>query len=216
MHAVSIHPTTSPSTSTSLTQDELAREVALRDRLLLDDGTAWLTFERSYTHVVHQAIARVTRRFSTVLDADDASEIYSIFLLQLLQNDKHKLRTFDPTRGSRLSSWLRLLATHAAYDFLRRRRRDANGDDAITESIASGDPDPFTCCLVREQAQRMSDLMAGLSERDQQFVQLYFGEGLEAEEVAERMGISIKTVYTKKHKISARLDGLVTGLGLAA
>ena len=30
---------------------------------------------------------------------------------------------------------------------------------------------------------------------------LYFNEGLDVEQIAERMRISVKTVYTKKHKI---------------
>ena len=38
---------------------------------------------------------------------------------------------------------------------------------------------------------------------------LYYAEGLEAEQVAEEMGISVKTVYSKKHKIRTRLAELL-------
>ncbi len=34
-----------------------------------------------------------------------------------------------------------------------------------------------------------------------EFITLYYGEGLEPEEIGRRMGISVKTVYSKKHKI---------------
>ena len=38
------------------------------------------------------------------------------------------------------------------------------------------------------------------------FLVLYYARGLAAEEVAEQMKISLKTVYSKKHKIRAHLQ----------
>jgi len=52
--------------------------------------------------------------------------------------------------------------------------------------------------------------------KDRKFVKLYFGEGLAPEQIAKRMGISVKTVYSKKHKIQARLEGLLAARRLAA
>jgi RNA polymerase sigma-70 factor, ECF subfamily len=45
---------------------------------------------------------------------------------------------------------------------------------------------------------------------------LYFGEGLTPEQIAQEMGINIKTVYSKKHKIQARLEAIVARRQLAA
>ena len=36
------------------------------------------------------------------------------------------------------------------------------------------------------------------------------------EQIAERMQISVKTVYSKKHKIQTRIEARIVGLGLAA
>jgi RNA polymerase sigma-70 factor, ECF subfamily len=41
-----------------------------------------------------------------------------------------------------------------------------------------------------------------------QFLSLYFGRNLSVEEVAAEMGISVKTVYSKKHKLLTRLAAL--------
>ena len=46
-------------------------------------------------------------------------EIYAMFLLSLNKRDMHKLRTFDPERGNKLSSWVGMLATNCAWDYLR-------------------------------------------------------------------------------------------------
>ena len=47
--------------------------------------------------------------------------------------------------------------------------------------------------------------LGDFSEKDRTFMVLYYARGLEAEEVAEEMQISLKTVYSKKHKIRAHL-----------
>ncbi|MCA9551830.1 MAG: sigma-70 family RNA polymerase sigma factor, partial [Myxococcales bacterium] len=44
--------------------------------------------------------------------------------------------------------------------------------------------------------------------RDRHSSELYYGEGLEPEEIASRMRISVSTVYSKKAKIKTRLRAL--------
>jgi RNA polymerase sigma-70 factor (ECF subfamily) len=43
------------------------------------------------------------------------------------------------------------------------------------------------------------------SDKDRQFLDLFYARGLEAEEVAAEMKISLKTVYSKNHKIRSHL-----------
>ena len=70
-------------------------------------------------------------------------------------------------------------------------------------------PSPFEQSLNRERAAHVTRLMDSLSDKDKLFFKLYFADGLSPETVAERMGISIKTVYSKKHKITAKLEALL-------
>lgn len=192
-------------------------ERALVARLLADDADAWRAFDAKYSRVVLGCIHRVLSRFTRVTGPDDVDEIYARFCLQLLAHDKKKLRTFDPERGSKLSSWLGLLATHAAYDYLRSVRRDAGTEPlSETERLSSDEPSPYEMSLLHERARIAAQVMSQLSERDREFVELYFGEGLEPEEIAREMGINVKTVYSKKHKITARLESLLASAQAAA
>jgi RNA polymerase sigma-70 factor (ECF subfamily) len=59
-------------------------------------------------------------------------------------------------------------------------------------------------------------MMGKLSSKDQMFIRLYFGEGLAPEKIAAEMGISVKTVYSKKHKIGAKLEALLKEQRMAA
>jgi RNA polymerase sigma-70 factor (ECF subfamily) len=191
-------------------------DVDMISGLLENRPEAWRALTLRYGRLIQSCISRVVSRFPSVVRAEDQAEIYSMLYLQLLANDRMKLRSFAPERGSRLSTWLGLLATHTAYDFLRTIRRIPRTTSlAEAEELAGETPDPVDVTLVRERASLVDVALAGFTSKDREFVELYFGEGLDPDEVARRMGISVKTVYSKRHKIQRRLQSLF-GQQLAA
>jgi RNA polymerase sigma-70 factor (ECF subfamily) len=192
-------------------------EARLLSGLLRDEPHAWREFNHRYSRLIYRCITKVLGRFSGVAGADDTREIYSTLCVQLLANDKRKLRSFDPERGNKLSTWLGLLATHAAYDFLRARKRAPKTEDLTSaESLTFEAPTADEICVQREKAALVAELLSSFSDKDREFMTLYFADGLEPEEVAQRMGISVKTVYSKKHKIRSRLEGLLERQPFAA
>jgi len=193
----------------AVTEPTAWTEEELRTRLVASQPTAWREFERRYDRLIDRCILKVTRRFSSVVSADDVREIGGTLRLSLLANDMHKLRSFDPDRGNRFSSWIGLLAINAAYDYLRSLRREP-GKAALTEAtdLAAETPDPFEAVAQRQRATIAQRLLEQFSARDRTFAALYFGEGLDPNVIAARMKISVKTVYSKKHKIQARLEAM--------
>jgi RNA polymerase sigma-70 factor (ECF subfamily) len=185
-------------------------EEELIELMLDNDAAGWARFSREYSGLVLSVIRRVLGRFRSVTSEGDVEEIYARFCFDLLAHDKRKLRLYNPEKGSRLSSWFSLLASNATYDYLRSVRRN-QGLDPMPERdcFASECPSAFEVVAKTEQARLASVILDELSERDRQFVELYFGEGLAPEEISAKMGINIKTVYTKKHKITARLSTIV-------
>jgi RNA polymerase sigma-70 factor, ECF subfamily len=184
--------------------------------LLADDPRAWSEFNQRFGRLIDRCIRRVLGRFSYANGDEEVREVNATLCLQLLARDKYKLRSYNEQRGTKFSTWLGLLANHAAYDYLRSRRRDPQLREVDCDLCDESVPNPFDACAAREEAERVSQLLASFSEKDRQFVILYFSEGLEPEEVAREMGISVKTVYSKKHKIRARLEELVMRKQLAA
>ncbi|HSQ62384.1 MAG TPA: sigma-70 family RNA polymerase sigma factor [Polyangiaceae bacterium] len=178
-------------------------------RMVKSHPVAWREFERRYDRLIDRCILKVTRRFAAVVSADDVREIAAMLRLSLVANDMHKLRSFDPERGNRFSSWIGLLAINCAYDYLRSVRREP-GKAALTEAtdLAAETPDPFETVAQRQRADIAQRLLSGFSARDRAFATLYFGEGLDPNVIAQRMKISVKTVYSKKHKIQARLEAM--------
>lgn len=174
---------------------------------------AWRDFRALLEPEIRKAIHRVRSRFPGLLSSDDVNEVFSELSLQLVANDMHRLRCFDPSRGTPLSSWLCLLARNCCFDLLRRRRRhpsQASTSELFLIELAPTDqPDPFSRCAAREELDQILSLMEALPQRDQEFIALYYGQGLSPEQTAERLGVQVSTVYSKKHKIRARIEGLL-------
>ena len=192
-------------------------EQALLVGMIADEERAWREFNARYARLIYRCITRVTARFSAVVGADDVREIYAMLCVGLLANDKRKLRSFEPGRGNKLGSWVGMLAIHTAYDYLRGLKREPKrGCLSEAEGLSSELPDPHDVCVFRQQVGIVTEILAEFSDKDREFIALYYGEGLEPDEIAERMGISVKTVYSKKHKIRSRLEALLVQRKLAA
>ena len=178
--------------------------------MLANDPAAWREFQARYDRLIIRCVTKVTRRFASMISQDDVREVYANLYVSLLGNDMHKLRTFDPERGNRFSSWIGLLAINAAYDYLRTLKREPQ-KECITEAmeLVADLPDPFELTSERERAAIAHETLADFSEKDRTFAALYFGEGMDPQDIATKMNISVKTVYSKKHKIQSRLESVL-------
>lgn len=182
--------------------------------LLSGDADAWQCFQARYAGPMRRAIIAVRSRFPRLMTIEDVNDVYAELCLQLLSDDKRRLRQFEPARGIPLRAWLDVLARNAAYSFLRSRRRQPDCrtlDDELadTEPNLEETGDPFAICCARERIRVVASLIADLPPRDQEFAALYYYEGLDPAETAERLGICVSTVYSKKHKIRARIGSLL-------
>lgn len=182
-------------------------DLLLIDAMLTGSASAWREFQSRYDWLVHRCIMKVTRRFTSIVSADDVRDIASSLYLSLLQNDMHKLRSFDPARGNRFSSWIGMLAINCAYDYLRALKREPSKEPlSDAGELVCHLPDPFQATVEREHALMAQAVLADFSQKDQQFADLYFVERMDPQQIADRMNISVKTVYSKKHKIQSRLE----------
>jgi RNA polymerase sigma-70 factor (ECF subfamily) len=182
---------------------------SLLELVLVRDQDAWNELLRRYRGLVYRCITRVAAKYDALLSNEDANEIFGDLCFNLLRDDMRKLRAYDPTRGAKLGSWLGLLAINTAYDFLRqssRRPLVRRLDDA--DDRAGDGPSALEALLEKERWSHLNALLADFSDRDRRFVELYYGHGLLPDEVAAAMGISVKTVYSKKNKLREKLIAL--------
>ena len=181
----------------------------LLESVLAKDQLAWRELMRRYRALIFRCITRVAAKYDAVLSNEDANEIFGDMCFNLLRDNMRKLRAYDPARGAKLGSWLGLLSINTAYDYLRATSRRPMLDkmDKAIERAGDG-PSALETLLEKEQWRHVNYLLAEFSEKDRRFVELYYDHGLLPEEVAAAMGISVKTVYSKKNKLRTKLVAL--------
>lgn len=179
----------------------------LLGQMLMRRGDAWKEFHRRFDRLVYRCIHKVIRRFPQMVCSEDVQEVYAMFLLNLTRRDMRKLRKYEADRGSKLSSWLGLIATNTAWDYLRTMaRQPQTGGVVDADQLRSWAPDPCDEIVQKERIGLVNQSLRSFSSKDQTFMRLYYVDELSPEEIAAKMRISVKTVYSKKHKIRNRLE----------
>src|SRR6188768_2891905 len=167
--AVKSAPFAQPSSSTPVVTvaPSAWSEAELLDGLLASDSRAWRELNQRYARLVTSCIQRVVARFARRISTDAVEEIYATFSLKLLANDKHKLRSFEPSRGNKLGTWLGMLATHCAYDYLRSVRREPSAVCLTeAETLSSENEDPCESAMLSERSKLVRELLADFSDKD--------------------------------------------------
>jgi RNA polymerase sigma-70 factor (ECF subfamily) len=175
--------------------------------VLRSDARGWAELIRRFKPLIYRCITKVTLKYAPTLSSADLDEIYADVMMQLVRDDMHKLRIYNPARGTKLGSWIGMISVNAAYDFLRSagRRPLLDKVDGNIDPHEEFDRTPLDELIEKERWDHLNDLLADFTDKDRTFVELYYQKGLEAEEIATEMQISLKTVYSKKHKIRAHL-----------
>lgn len=167
-----------------------------------EDSLAWGLFVDRFRDPV---VAYAQRMGLSDQEADDAAQETLIAFSRALREGR-----FDPARG-RLSHWLFGFAyrqsQHARGRGARRGQLEQGADSVFWEELGdqpsrSGwDQDwersMAEQCLARARRE--------LSSETYQAFELSVRTGLSADEVAQRLGVPVKTVYNAKHRALQRL-----------
>jgi RNA polymerase sigma-70 factor, ECF subfamily len=175
--------------------------------VLRSDARGWAELIRRFKPLIYRCITKVTLKYAPALGAADLDEIYAEVMMQLVRDDMHKLRIYNPARGTKLGSWIGMISVNAAYDHLRGvgRRPLLDKVDGTVSPQQVAERTPLDDLIEKERWDHLNELLADFTDKDRTFVELYYRKGLEADEIAAEMQISLKTVYSKKHKIRAHL-----------
>jgi RNA polymerase sigma-70 factor (ECF subfamily) len=193
----------------SLSEEELVKAVLARE------PAAWPVFFARYERLVMSCIRKVMRRYGAQHAEEDLEDLVSQTALNIVKDDYKKLRTYDPTRGYKLSSWIGLIATNTAHDSLRRRTpTDVWAASSLEDTdpslpLVSSDALAEEVLERHEETRELREAEQKLSPSDRLFVDYYFVQELEPETIARLMNISINTVYSRKNKIREKLRGLI-------
>jgi RNA polymerase sigma-70 factor (ECF subfamily) len=148
-------------------------------------------------------------------DRDDAADVAQDTFISAFS----RLSTY---RGGSFRAWLLRIATNAALDFLRARRRrptisidahDDDPDDHPVLQVADAAPTPEMALDQRELAQAIQRALAQLPDDQRTAIVLRDVEGFDYAEVAEITHTSLGTVKSRISRGRARLRDILTADG---
>lgn len=199
-------------TKKSKSQDE---ELQLLNRLLSGNTATFQDFHRRYNRLIASCIRKVFHKYSVDYSEEDMGDTIGQAFLNMVKDDFRKLRLYDSEKGYRLSSWIGLISTNTAYDFLRRlkpKSRSLDDTERYMPEPVSSLPSPSENLEQKEQITLLLKAIEQLSDNEKRFVELCYKHQLTHEEISEQMGLSLNTVYSKKNKIKTKLSKIITNL----
>ncbi|GAB4563577.1 MAG: hypothetical protein Tsb0020_12820 [Haliangiales bacterium] len=190
-------------------------DAELRERVLDREEAGWSELVRRFRALIYRCITKVTRKHAPDMAASDIDEIFAEVLLALFRDDARKIRLYDASRGAKLGSWIGLISMNMARDYLRGlgRRPMLDRIDGAPDRCDELERTPLDMLMEKERWEHFNGMLTDFSDKDRTFLDLYYGQGLDAARVADEMTISIKTVYSKKHKIRHSLRRSVELVG---
>jgi len=156
-------------------------DVELRDALV--ENRCWDVFLKRYRRMLYAVITRVTK------EATD--DILHNTIVALLTNDYQRLRSWDPRRGMKLSTWISMIAVQAAHDWIRAHRRQSR-EVYLEEQLWIHPIDK----MIREEVWEN----LGVNDRDRRLISL-LRAGYSNPEIARRFRVTPQTIASKKHKL---------------
>lgn len=173
--------------------------------LLAGEAGAWEYFVECYAGLVHATVRRVLSVRGARPDPADVDDLAENVFVMLLEKDQELLRRYDPR--FKLAAYLAVIARTAAHRWLRRKKLTVDlPDDVWGDGVAEADRlTNSEAATQREVTGAVRDTLAGLSEREQTVLRLFYYEDKDYQEIAAALGISVNSVGAALSRARARL-----------
>ena len=161
-------------------------EASLIARCRAGDAGAWRELYRAHFGYV----ARLARNLGT-RPAEHEDVIQEVFTIAF--------RKLDSFQHGQLTTWLYRICANVVTDHHRRRRvRTAFANlFTPTHEVAAPEPTPDAQMAQAQARARVSKILEGMSPKKRDVFVLFELEGLSGEVIAEQVGCSVATVWTR-------------------
>jgi|GEM_PF-4588825 RNA polymerase sigma-70 factor, ECF subfamily len=182
-------------------------ELALLSAVLIGEPGAKTEFFSRYNHIVEMCVRKILSQSGLRPTEEDVRDRVADIWLWLLDNDMHRLRRFDPNRNIRVATWIGLLTRNKTIDKLRTNH------DRVTHNLVTGPLEdcpsqefsPHDLAVHNQRVARLLKAIGALKQEEQQFLEAWYIDRLEPDELADRFGIAVGTVYSRRFKLQQKI-----------
>ncbi|MFZ5894045.1 MAG: RNA polymerase sigma factor [Myxococcota bacterium] len=160
--------------------------------------TSMLEFDAIYEEWFEEVLRWIRAMGGPEADRDDL--VQDVFLVV-----HRRLPDFD---GKNVGGWLYQIARHKVRDYRRLFwvRHLFGQSVPLTESVARSPGSPQESLEVKEQGQRLNELLQSLNPDQRAAFVLFEIEGYSGEEIARLQGVPLNTVWARIHKARKKLQ----------
>jgi len=169
----------------------------------------------AFAALVERHKGRVYRTlYQVVGDANDAQDLAQEVFVKLF-------RSLGSYRGdAAFTTWLHRVTLNLAFDWLRARKRrpltvplEPPGQEEVRSAeLPSPAAGPEELTLRAERRQHLREAIGRLSPDYREVVLLYHFHHLSYQQIADRLGVPVRTVETRLYRARANLKRLLTAM----
>lgn len=179
------------------------------------DKKSWDLFVERYSKLIYSTLHHALGEKGITDKKDIVDELFNETFIALMKDNAKKLQQFQGRCS--LASWIRLITTNVAIDYLRRLKPvTASLDDDPEEgpSLADVIADEKTHGIretlsSEEEKEIFSRIFKELDVKDQLLLRLLFIDETSPEETAEIMGLTKEAIYMRKSRLVDELKRLI-------
>jgi RNA polymerase sigma-70 factor (ECF subfamily) len=165
------------------------------------DDAAWKELYDAHFEYVY----RVARRLGTP-DSEAEDVVHEVFVIVYKKLDRFE--------GGRLTTWLYRITANVVSE-RHRRRRVKNAFEALRLWIGGEAPDDPERSAEKASASRAVErVLERMSPKKREVFALFELEGLPGEDIAERLGCPINTVWTRLHHARKEFLSIAKRMGV--
>lgn len=187
-----------------------AGELALLQRCLDGESSAWEEFLQRYRPVIERAVRFTFLRCVYRIPHADVENVVQDLLARLYEKDCRRLRTFQGRCP--FAAWLKSLAVRITLNTIRdekRRGRFGGGDIedlALQPAADGGEPPPPD---EREEIRRLDVVLDSLGPVQRTALKMFYYDGLSYRQISAALGVPVQTLGSLITRGRARLRELL-------
>jgi RNA polymerase sigma-70 factor, ECF subfamily len=182
------------------------------------DRSAAETLVRRHSDTVYRAVQGTLLSRQVDFSSQDLEDLHNTVFLKLFERGCRKLAQFEGRNGCSFKTWIRVVTVRSVLNDLRDRNPHGLGSqhrrmpiETLT-ALISQDPDPEARLQAAQKRLLLDQGLAQCNPVDRLFFKLHFENDLALPEVADILGISVESTYTRKHRLVKRLKASIEAL----
>lgn len=155
---------------------------------------------------IRAIVSWACHRYRRSLDQSVIDDLAQEIALLLIKNDDHNLHSFE--HRSKEKTWLRVVVLHRVARYFKSQRPTESLEDLPVASQPLQPPSQEDEVLLKEVEKLMEKAQDELTERERELWD-FLHNGLDDKEIAERMGIKVRTVQREKCILYKKIGDIV-------